>query len=231
MIDHGWKWLAGLGTVIAWMVVTSNWPAIKLAVAETMVAVGIDWPGMGDGDKLNFVVGLGLGAVGLGIGFLGYKVTKRQGEIAEIQHAFFERERSRSVSLSMAPGEVNALRFATGNSRWMFSIHLANGGDRDAHEVNWELRIPFPPYGMNVQLEPYNELTYSNSGESPMLQGLQGARVVRARCQTAVHASSKIAACTIAVEIQGHGRPNLRIMYRAICEEGTFPKSGYGEVM
>jgi hypothetical protein len=118
------------------------WLWLKTKFALLMVAIGIDWPNMADGDKLNAVIGSGIGLIGIGLGVLGYKLTKRQGEIAEAQHRFFQDETSKTTDLRViVEGMTNTMTSdASVPTTVRFAVH--NGGNKSADGFYWELLIP-----------------------------------------------------------------------------------------
>ncbi len=117
-----------------------------MAVAEGEVRVddggfGIDWPNpdqVSDGDKLNFMMALVIGLIGIGLGVLGYRITKRQGEIAEAQHRFFERERERKAVLKLVLPNP-PMSSSPGPTR--YQLYIQNEGDK-AGTAFWYMGIP-----------------------------------------------------------------------------------------
>lgn len=75
------------------------WLWLKTQVARLMMALGVDWPGMSDGDKLNALISIVVGLIGIGIGLMGYRIAKRATDIADIQHQLLEAERARIPSV------------------------------------------------------------------------------------------------------------------------------------
>ena len=120
-----------------------------------MEALGVNWTNpqqVTDGDKLNFAMALLIGVIGISLGVLGYLITKRQGEIAEEQHAFFEREAQRKAVLKVVLPNPPA---HSGEKPDRYQVYIQDEGDK-AGAGFWYLGIPKRMRG-RVKVEPSNE--------------------------------------------------------------------------
>lgn len=136
------------------------WFWLKQGFGSLMEAIGISWRDpsqVTDGDKLNFMMAVVIGAIGIGLGFLGYRITKRQAEIAEEQHKFFEREAQRKAVLQVAlPNPPSQ----TGKNPDRYQLYIHNTGGK-AGAGFWYLGIPKRMRG-RVTVEPSNARRVNN---------------------------------------------------------------------
>lgn len=122
------SWLAALAVVVTVVVLaTFDWLRIKTVLAVTMVAIGIDWPNIPDGDKINAVIGVGLGIVGITLSAVGAWV-------AVTQHRWLTVEKAKRVEL-VVYNEVGELD--NSNEHWRFIV--MNVGTKTLSSFNWRL--------------------------------------------------------------------------------------------
>jgi hypothetical protein len=110
------------------------WLSVKIIWADLMMVIGVDWVGMSDGDKLNAVSSLAVGAIGVGLGILGYRLTRRQTDIAETQEQILVATRRRKAKLRMA-----IVQHAWSGDRAIYDIQVFNDGDKPAEGLKWGL--------------------------------------------------------------------------------------------
>ncbi len=114
------------------------WMWLKSTLSQAMVAAGVDWPNVPDGDKLNAIVGTNIGAIGIAAGILGYRLTRRQAQIAEIQYKIFEDQRARRAHIELA---TQATQLTPTEVTW--ELGAANTGTR-LISLRWYWRLSFP---------------------------------------------------------------------------------------
>jgi hypothetical protein len=112
------------------------WLWIKTKIALMMMAVGIDWPNVDDGDKLNAAIGVVIGMIGVGLGVLAYKLSRRQTELAEHQHQVMMDELTRKAVLTIA---ADASRQTDTDGSIEVGIH--NSGTKSTSMFYWELIV------------------------------------------------------------------------------------------
>lgn len=106
----------------------------------------VDWRDVSTGDRLNAFIGLSIGAIGIGLGVLGYRITQRQGEIAEEQHRLMREQLARRCDLRM---ELKHTKLA--DQRIRFDVAARNVGRKSTNKFYWHFWIPdAPAYGAFV---------------------------------------------------------------------------------
>lgn len=112
-------------------------------------------------------------------------------------------------------------------TRWVFEFAIENTGGRDARDVRWELRVPFPPLPMDVSLAPWTEKSYDSTTESVVLQAVSGMRVIRAAYQGTIYAGQAgVSACVLRFDMPGGDRPAMKVGCYLTSAEGRFPNTG-----
>lgn len=215
---------------IAAIVVFVNWEASKTRLGEAMEAVGVDWTNpkqVSDGDKLNFVTAVALAGLAGWVAFLGVKLNRRAHDLAEKQAEQADLERAKRPRLRLYVLDENWMSLKDGSTRWVLQFAIENVGDRDARDVRWEIRVPFPPSPMDVDLAPWTVKSYDSNTEPVVQQALSGVRVVRAAYQGTIYAGqADVSACLLRFNMPSSDRPAMKIGFYLTSAEGRFPSAG-----
>lgn len=119
-----------------------------LVVATVWYALGINWSKVDDGDKLNAFLALLLGAIGVLIAALSYRISSEQ-------HAHFERERDSKALLRVIVLPLPSLHGADDPDR--YQLYVRNEGSK-AGAGFWYLGIPKRLRGrVGIEPAPGNE--------------------------------------------------------------------------
>lgn len=101
------------------------WLWVKTRFALLMERFGIAWTDpsqVSDGDKLGFVVGMGLGGVGLLVALVGLQISYRQASLEQVQFELLQLERSLrphehvNVKLKSSDGTLHAYEISVTNT-------------------------------------------------------------------------------------------------------------------
>jgi hypothetical protein len=221
------------------------WLWLKTKFALMMVALGLDWPNMPDGDKLQAAVGTFVGFIGVGVGIIGifigyysyqvskrqgglselsYDVSRRQGELAEKQDKYLEDQISRMAKLE--------LRLFRTDDDYKFFLGVTNSGNKTARDFYWQfMRVvadltkvePYiAPLNKEETLRPYVTDRYVMSSgyiSTPLYPGR----------------SIIVAVIRVPREFLGYWRHEDRsglypYVWAVSSEDGRFPPDGWGEL-
>lgn len=122
-----WQWRFVWNTVLAPL---PDWSYLRAAFGAAMVAVGVDWAAVSEGDKLNAVIGLIVGAIGLGLGAVGTT-------IATFQYRGWRSRSRRQIFLKVEISETGSTARDV-----EFDVIIVNLGQLAAHSYYWSLLIP-----------------------------------------------------------------------------------------
>jgi hypothetical protein len=116
---------------------------LKIKLAQFMMWLGIDWPNVPDGDKLSAAIGTLLGGIGILLAVLAYRVTKRQGQIAEIQHELLLREVSVQPILRVVLGDTQIEDDESEEENYVRGalLFVENDGKTPATDIHFEVNV------------------------------------------------------------------------------------------
>lgn len=98
--------------------------------------LGVEWAALNAGDRLSLLVGSALGVVGLIVSVIGLVVSVQQYQLAKLQQALLDEERSRRAELSVA----------IERTEWpepdVYDIVVRNTGRIPPTDWSWQLVLP-----------------------------------------------------------------------------------------
>jgi len=196
------------------------WLWLKNFVSQVMVAVGIDWPGMADGDKLNAAIGTGIGLIGIGLGYLGYKLTKRQGEIAETQHRIMQEQLQKRPPVEIAV--VGMLQEADKpNGNVYLTLGARNIGSRAAEGFFWEVLLPSVEERVRFKTENWKDAGYGGTEDKGNMWWVQKDHYAKK-----LFAGTHVEVAWLEVHVR-HFQESV-VRWKVQGEDGPVPPQGFG---